>query len=298
MHLQDMIMTLERFWAAQGCVLAQPYDVEKGAGTMNPATFFRALGPEPWRVAYVEPSRRPVDGRYGENPFRTFQHWQYQVVLKPSPDDAVDIYLDSLRTLGIDLEQHDLRLLEDNWEAPTLGAAGRGWEVRLDGMEITQFTYFQQMGGTEARPVAAEITYGLERLAMYLQDRTSMFDITWAPGITYGELFLGNEQQQSRYGFEEADTSLLFNLFDLHETEGTRLLEGGMVLPAYEQALKCSHIFNLLDARGAISVTLRAGYINRIRALSVRCARIYLADREEQGFPLLADAGDKGADAS
>ncbi len=284
-------MTLERYWSGQGCVLAFPYDVEKGAGTMNPNTFFRALGPEPWRVAYVEPSRRPADARYGENPNRVGEHHQYQVILKPSPEDVVELYLKSLEALGIDPAKHDIRLVEDNWEAPTLAAWGLGWEIWLDGMEITQFTYFQQVGGFDTRPVSAEITYGLERLAMHIQGVDNFWDIRWNDLVTYREMAHRFEVEQSRYGFDEADVPMLYDLFDTYEREAGRLLDAGLVLPAYDYVLKCSHTFNLLEARGAISVTERTKYLGRVRALARRAARGYLAWREESGFPLLEGNG-------
>ncbi|MBE3590136.1 MAG: glycine--tRNA ligase subunit alpha [Firmicutes bacterium] len=279
MNFQEMILRLHRFWGDRGCVLAQPYDVEKGAGTMNPFTFFRSLGPEPWRVAYVEPSRRPADGRYGENPNRLYRHWQYQVVLKPSPDDVLDVYVDSLRALGIDPLEHDIRFVEDNWEAPTLGAWGLGWEVWLDGMEITQFTYFQQMGGQEVRPVAAEITYGLERLAAFIQGVDDIFQVEWVDGVTYGDVFRLEEYEHSKYSFEVADVPLLRSQFEASEREAGRALEAGLILPAYDHTLRCSHLFNLLEARGAISVTQRAEYIARVRELARRCAEAWLARR-------------------
>ncbi len=280
-------MELQRFWSRQGCVLAQPYDVEKGAGTMNPATFFRALGPEPWRTAYVEPSRRPADARYGENPNRLYQHHQYQVILKPSPDGVQELYLESLQALGIIPKDHDIRFVEDNWESPTLGAWGLGWEVWLDGMEITQFTYFQQMGGYECRPVTAEITYGLERLATYIQGTEDVFQVVWAPGVSFAEVFRRVEYEQSRYGFDVADVAVLSSLFQAYEKEAGRCLEDGIVRPAFDYVLKCSHTFNLLEARGAISVTERTGYLGRIRGLAKACAGVYLRGREEAGFPLL-----------
>nr|WP_211204644.1 glycine--tRNA ligase subunit alpha [Ammonifex degensii] len=287
-NFQELILALDHFWAEKGCIIQQPYDVEKGAGTMNPATFFRVLGPEPWRVAYVEPSRRPADGRYGENPNRLQYYYQYQVILKPSPEDVVEIYLESLKALGIDPLQHDIRLVEDNWEAPTLGAWGLGWEVWLDGMEITQFTYFQQCGGFDLYPVAAEITYGLERLAMFLQGVDSVFDIVWADGITYGDIHHQGEVEHSRYNFEEADVSMLFSLFESYAREAERILQAGLVLPAYDYVLKCSHTFNLLEARGAIELPERTSFIARIRALARACAQKYLKQREEMGYPLLA----------
>jgi len=279
MYFQDLFLELSRYWAERGCVIFSPYDVEKGAGTMNPATFFRSLGPEPWKVAYVEPSRRPVDGRYGENPNRLYQHWQFQVILKPSPPDVQEQYLESLEALGISLRDHDIRFVEDNWESPTLGASGLGWEVWLDGMEITQFTYFQQMGGLEVRPVAAEITYGLERLGLFLQGKENVFDLEWAPGVTYGDIFRRAEYEHSVYSFELADTSLLFRLFDDYEREARRCLERGLVLPGFDYVLKCSHTFNLLDARGAISVLERPSYIGRVRELARGFARTYLEQR-------------------
>ncbi len=284
---QATILALERYWASQGCVLEQPYDLEVGAGTMHPATFLRALGPEPWRVAFVQPARRPVDGRYGENPNRLFKHYQYQVVLKPSPDDVQERYLNSLRGLGIDFRAHDLRFLEDDWEAPTLGAWGVGWQVFLDGLEITQFTYFQQMGGLDVRPVAAEITYGLERIAMFLQRKATVFDVEWASGITYGEIRAQEEAEQSAYGFDEADVAALRGTFEVFESEAQRLLERGLTLPAYEYVLKCSQLFNLLEARGAVGVGERTSLMARIRGLAKRCAEAYVARRQELGYPLL-----------
>ena len=287
MTFQDIILTLQNFWAGQNCILSQPYDVEKGAGTMNPSTFLRALGPEPWNVAYVEPSRRPADGRYGENPNRLFQHHQFQVIMKPSPDNIQELYLESLKKLGIKPEEHDIRFVEDNWESPTLGAWGLGWEVWLDGMEITQFTYFQQVGSVDVKPVSVEITYGLERLAMYIQGKENVYDLEWVNGVTYGDVFHQNEVEQSHYNFELADTELLFNLFDMYEKEAVRIMEQGFVLPAYDYVLKCSHTFNLLDARGAISVSERTGFIGRVRNMARLCAQGYLKQREELGYPLL-----------
>lgn len=287
MTFQDIILTLQKFWAGQNCILSQPYDVEKGAGTMNPSTFLRALGPEPWHVAYVEPSRRPADGRYGENPNRLFQHHQFQVIMKPSPDNIQELYLESLGKLGINPEEHDIRFVEDNWESPTLGAWGLGWEVWLDGMEITQFTYFQQVGSVDVNPVSVEITYGLERLAMYIQGVENVYDLEWVDGITYGDVFQRNEVEQSTYNFELADVDLLFELFDKYEKEAIRVIEKGFVLPAYDYVLKCSHSFNLLDARGAISVSERTGFIARVRNMARLCAQGYLKQREELGYPLL-----------
>jgi glycyl-tRNA synthetase alpha chain len=276
---QETILALERFWADYGCVIMQPYHTEVGAGTFNPATFLRCLGTEPWKAAYVEPSLRPSDGRYGENPYRFQQFWQYQVVLKPAPDDVLDVYFESLRALGIDPVRHDVRLVEDDWEGPTLGAWGLGWEVWIDGMEVTQFTYFQQLGGLELDVVTAEITYGSERLAMFLQGKTSAFELEWAPGVSWGDVYREGERQWSVYNFEEADVALLARRFEEHERECERLLEAGLPLPAYDQVLKCSHTFNLLDARGAISVTERAAHIARVRNLARRVALAYLAER-------------------
>jgi glycyl-tRNA synthetase alpha chain len=287
MNLQTMILTLQNFWSEQNCVLAQPYDVEKGAGTMNPATFLRALGPEPWNTAYVEPSRRPADGRYGNNPNRLFQHHQYQVLMKPSPLDIQELYLHSLEKLGIVARDHDIRFVEDNWEAPTLGAWGLGWEIWLDGMEITQFTYFQQVGGIDVKPVAVEITYGLERLAMYIQGKDNVYGLEWVNGITYGDIFRQNEYEQSVYNFECSDEDLLFKLFDGYEREASRVIAKGLVLPGYDYVLKCSHVFNLLDARGAISISERTAFIGRVRNLARAVAAAYLRERERLGFPLL-----------
>jgi glycyl-tRNA synthetase alpha chain len=286
---QELILSLSRFWADQGCVIQQPYDLEVGAGTMHPDTFLRVLGPEPWRTAYVQPSRRPADGRYGDNPFRLGKHYQLQVILKPSPPDVQALYVRSLEAMGVDLRVHDLRFEEDNWEAPTLGAWGVGWQVMLDGMEITQFTYFQQAGGLELDPIAAEITYGLERITMFLGLARSIYDIGWVPGgVDYGQVRHQDEVEFSRYYFELADVDFLRQRFDGHEREAGRCLEAGLVLPAYEGALKCSHLFNVLDARGAVSVTERVALIKRVRALAVACAREYVGSRERLGFPLLA----------
>lgn len=287
-----MIFTLQKFWGEQNCLILQPYDVEKGAGTMNPMTFLRSIGPEPWNVAYVEPSRRPADGRYGENPNRLYQHHQFQVVMKPSPDNIQELYLESLKQLGIKPEEHDIRFVEDNWEAPTLAAWGLGWEVWLDGMEITQFTYFQQVGGLDAKPVSVEITYGIERLASYIQDKENVFDLEWVNGYTYGDVFLQNEYEQSKYAFEVADATMLFDLFSKYEKEAKRVLEEKLVIPAYDYVLKCSHVFNLLDAQGAISVTERTGYIGRVRNLARNCAQQYYNVREELGFPMLKEKED------
>jgi glycyl-tRNA synthetase alpha chain len=287
MDLQTLILKLSAYWASKGCLIEQPWDVEVGAGTMHPATFLRVLGPEPWRAAYVQPSRRPADGRYGANPFRLVKHQQYQVVLKPAPMNVQDLYVESLVALGIDPKEHDLRFEEDNWESPTLGAWGVGWQVLLDGMEITQFTYFQQAGGIDLAPITAEITYGLERLTMFLAKQRSVYDIEWAPGVTYGEARKQDEYEVSKYGFEVADTAFWQTLFDRFEAEAVRCLDAALVLPAYDLALKCSHAFNILDARGAISATDRVGVIRRVRELAVRCAKVYVASREAQGFPLL-----------
>ncbi|MFA4015518.1 MAG: hypothetical protein RUDDFDWM_000605 [Candidatus Fervidibacterota bacterium] len=287
MTFQELLMSLQRFWAEKGCLILQPFDMEVGAGTMHPATALRCLGPEPWRAAYVQPSRRPTDGRYGENPNRLQHYYQFQVVIKPSPDDIQDIYLSSLQYLGIDPEMHDIRFVEDDWESPTLGAAGIGWEVWLDGMEITQFTYFQQMGGIELNPITVEITYGPERIAMFLQGVNSVFELEWANGITYGELHHRFEVEGSKYNFELADTDMLFKLFEMFERESERIISHGLVQPAFEYCLKCSHIFNLLDARGVLSVVERTKYIARVRRLAKACCEAYIKQREEAGFPLL-----------
>ncbi|OIP08177.1 MAG: glycine--tRNA ligase subunit alpha [Betaproteobacteria bacterium CG2_30_68_42] len=283
---QEIILRLQEFWNGHGCVLLQPYDIEVGAGTFHTATFLRAIGPEPWRAAYVQPSRRPKDGRYGENPNRLQHYYQYQVVLKPSPDDIQELYLDSLRALGIDTSAHDIRFVEDDWESPSLGAWGLGWEVWLDGMEVTQFTYFQEVGSLACRPVLGEITYGLERLAMYLQGVENVFDLVWAPGVTYGDVFHQNEVEQSKYNFEHAGIDWLFAQFSGFESEAGRLMGLALPLPAYEMLMKCSHTFNLLDARGAISVTERAAYIGRVRALSREVAQAYYDSRSRLGFPM------------
>jgi glycyl-tRNA synthetase alpha chain len=288
-----VVIGLEEFFAKRGCVIQEPYDIEVGAGTSNPATFLRVLGPEPWNVAYVEPSRRPTDGRYGENPNRLQHYYQFQVILKPSPDDIQDIYLDSLRYLGIDPLKHDIRFVEDDWESPTLGAWGLGWEVWLDGMEITQFTYFQQAGGIDLKPVSGELTYGIERIAMYLQGVENIFDLEWVNGVTYGDVHHKGEIEWSVYNFDEADTQLQYKLFDLYEVESLRLIEKGLVLPAYDYCLKCSHTFNILDARGVISVTERQALIGRVRNMARRVAEAYLKQREELGFPLLKKARQK-----
>jgi len=284
---QQIILTLNQFWDRQGCALLQPYDMEVGAGTFHTATFLRAIGPEPWKAAFVQPSRRPKDGRYGDNPNRLQHYYQYQVVLKPSPLNIQELYLDSLRALGIDPKVHDIRFVEDDWESPTLGAWGLGWEVWLDGMEVTQFTYFQEVGSLSCKPVLGEITYGLERLAMYLQGVESVFDLTWTPGVTYRDVYHQNEVEQSRYNFELSDVDMLFRHFGEYETEAKRLIEAACVLPGYEMVMKASHTFNLLDARGAISVTERAAYIGRVRTLSRAVAQAYYESREKLGFPMV-----------
>jgi glycyl-tRNA synthetase alpha chain len=287
MNFQNMILTLQNYWAKQGCIMMQPYDVEKGAGTMNPNTLLRSLGPEPWKVCYVEPSRRPADGRYGENPNRLYQHHQFQVILKPSPDNIQELYLGSLKEIGIDPNEHDIRFVEDNWESTAVGAWGLGWEVWLDGMEITQFTYFQQVGGLEVKPVVLEITYGLERIAMYLQNVDSVFDIKWNDTLKYGDIYLQNEIEQSKYNFEYSTPENLFKQFDLASDEANKCMEAGIVLPAYDWVLKCSHTFNLLDARGVISKDERVNYINRVRTLAAGVAKLYVEQREKLGFPLI-----------
>ena len=296
--LQELILSLHRYWADQGCVIHQPYDLEMGAGTFHPATFLRAVGPEPWRAAYPQPCRRPTDGRYGENPNRMQHYYQYQVVLKPSPDDIQALYLDSLARLGINPKQHDIRFVQDDWESPTLGAWGLGWEVRLDGMEITQFTYFQEVGGIELDPITVELTYGVERIAMYLQQVNNVFDLAWTDGITYGDIHHQTEVQFSKYNFEAAEVGRLVKLFEEFESECVRLIGQELVLPAYDYCIKSSHVFNLLDARGAISVAERTGYIARVRALAYRCAEGYLAQRERLGFPLLAGKTQPGGRAT
>ena len=289
MTFQELILYLEKFWADRGCLIQQPYDLEVGAGTFNPATLLRVLGPEPWSVAYVEPSRRPTDGRYGENPNRLGHYYQYQVIIKPSPIDIQDIYLESLKVLGIDPFDHDIRFVEDDWESPTLGASGLGWEVWLDGMEITQFTYFQQAGSIKLDPISVEITYGLERIAMYLQEKESVYDLKWNERVTYGDVHKKGEWELSVYNFELADVDMLLKMFDMCEQESRKISDNGIVLPAYDYCLKCSHIFNILEARGAISVTERTKYIDRIRDLARRVSKNYLNQREEMGYPLLND---------
>src|SRR6266446_3606903 len=287
LSFQQVIGKLQDYWGAQGCALLQPYDMEVGAGTSHTATFLRALGPEPWRAAYVQPSRRPKDGRYGENPNRMQHYYQYQVVLKPSPSDVLDLYLGSLEALGFDLKKNDVRFVEDDWENPTLGAWGLGWEVWMNGMEITQFTYFQQVGGLDCKPVLGEITYGLERLAMYLQAKENVFDLVWTPGISYGDVYHQNEVEQSKYNFEASDATWLLSQFNDYESQAKRLIEAGLPLPGYEMVLKCSHTFNLLDARGAISVTERQAYIRHVRTLAQLVAEAYLESRKKLGFPLV-----------
>jgi glycyl-tRNA synthetase alpha chain len=287
---QKIILRLQNFWGDHGCVLLQPYDIEVGAGTFHTATFLRALGPEPWKAAYVQPSRRPKDGRYGENPNRLQHYYQYQVVLKPSPANIQELYLDSLRALGIDTAEHDIRFVEDDWESPSLGAWGLGWEVWLNGMEVTQFTYFQEVGSLVCRPVLGEITYGIERLAMYLQGVENVFDLVWTPGVTYGDVFHQNEVEQSKYNFEHSDIDWLFSQFGKFESEAKRLMGLGLPLPGFEMVMKCSHTFNLLDARGAISVTERAAYIGRVRVLAREVAQAYYDSRERLGFPMCKEA--------
>jgi len=291
MYFQDVILSLQKFWAEKGCILVQPYDQEVGAGTFHPTTLLKALGPEPWKVAYVQPSRRPTDGRYGENPNRLQHYYQFQVILKPSPMDVQEQYLESLKILGVDTLEHDIRFVEDDWESPTLGASGLGWEVWLDGMEITQFTYFQLAGSIELKPVSVEITYGLERICMYLQGVDNVYQLKWNDRINYGDVHHQQEVEQSTYNFEEADVQMLLDLFNKYEAESKRIARNQLVLPAYEYCLKCSHTFNLLDARGAISVTERTGYIARIRNLARLCAEEYLKQRESMGFPLLDRKG-------
>ncbi len=287
MNFQDIIFNLQQYWASKGCIIKQPLDLEKGAGTFNPDTFLKCLGPEPWNVAYVEPSRRPTDGRYGKNPFRTQYYYQFQVLLKPSPEDVVDLYMGSLKNLGIDLRSHDIRLVEDDWQSPTIGAAGLGWEVWADGMEITQFTYFQQMGGLSLKPVSAELTYGLERIAMYLQDKDSFWELDWSSDITYSDVHLDSEKQWSIYNFEIADINMLLDLFNKYEEEFGKVMERDLVYVGCEYVLKCSHIFNLLDAREAVSVAQRTSYITRVRNLAKILCSAYLDQRKELGYPLL-----------
>ena len=289
MTFQEIILTLQKFWGEKGCVIGNPYDVETGAGTFNPDTFLMSLGPEPWNIAYVEPSRRPKDGRYGENPNRVYQHHQFQVIMKPSPENIQELYLESMVALGIDPKKHDIRFVEDNWESPTLGAWGLGWEVWLDGMEVTQFTYFQQVGGLECHPVTSEITYGLERLASYIQEVESVYDLVWTGDVKYGDIFTQPEYEHSKYAFEESNVELLMQLFTDFEKEATVLMEKGLVHPAYDYVLKCSHAFNLMDARGIISATDRAGFLGRIRKMARTIAKTFVAEREALGFPLLKE---------
>ena len=289
LSVQEIILTLQNYWSNQGCLLLQAYDTEKGAGTMSPYTFLRAIGREPWNAAYVEPSRRPADGRYGENPNRLFQHHQFQVVMKPSPENIQELYLGSLEALGINPLEHDIRFVEDNWENPSLGCAGLGWEVWLDGMEVTQFTYFQQVGGLECHPVTSEITYGLERLASYIQEVESVYDLVWTGDVKYGDIFTQPEYEHSKYAFEESNVELLMQLFTDFEKEATVLMEKGLVHPAYDYVLKCSHAFNLMDARGIISATDRAGFLGRIRKMARTIAKTFVAEREALGFPLLKE---------
>ena len=286
LNFQELIFNLQKYWADQGCIIQQPYDIEKGASTMNPATFLKALGPEPWHTAMVEPCRRPTDARYGENPNRLGHYYQFQVIMKPTPKDAQELYLKSLEAIGIDLTKHDVRFVEDNWESPTLGAAGVGWEVWLDGMEITQFTYFQQVGGLEVKPVALELTYGVERIAMYLQNVQHFKDIKWNENYNYGEIFMQNEVEQSKYNIEVSNAEALFKMFDLFQGEVDNCVESELVLPAYDYVLKCSHTFNLLDARGVISKDERNNFINRIRTMASKVAKLYVQQREKMGFPL------------
>lgn len=286
LNFQELIFNLQKYWAEQGCIIQQPYDIEKGASTMNPATFLKALGPEPWHTAMVEPCRRPTDARYGENPNRLGHYYQFQVIMKPTPDDAQELYLKSLEAIGIDLTKHDVRFVEDNWESPTLGAAGVGWEVWLDGMEITQFTYFQQVGGLEVKPVALELTYGVERIAMYLQNVQHFKDIKWNNTYSYGDIFMQNEVEQSKYNFEVSNAEALFKMFDLFQGEVENCVNSELVLPAYDYVLKCSHTFNLLDARGVISKDERNNFINRIRTMASKVAKLYVQQREKMGFPL------------
>lgn len=297
MNFQDLILQLNRYWADQGCIIHQPYDLEVGAGTFHPATFLRSLGPEPWRSAYPQACRRPTDGRYGENPNRMQHYYQYQVVLKPSPDNIQSLYLDSLNVLGIDPKKHDIRFVQDDWESPTLGAWGLGWEVRLDGMEITQFTYFQEIGGIPLQPITGELTYGTERIAMYLQQVDSVYELAWNDDLTYGDIHHRTEVEFSKYNFEVGDVPMLMATFQAFEAECARLLDANLTLPAYDYCIKTSHMFNLLDARGAISVTERTSYIARVRALARRCAERYVADREAMGYPLLQRASAPAASA-
>ncbi|NLK62033.1 MAG: glycine--tRNA ligase subunit alpha [Fusobacteria bacterium] len=287
MTFQDIILKLQKFWNEKGCIIGNPYDVETGAGTFNPNTFLMSLGPEPWNIAYVEPSRRPKDGRYGENPNRLYEHHQFQVIMKPSPENIQEMYLESLKELGIDSKKHDIRFVEDDWESPTLGAWGLGWEVWLDGQEITQFTYFQQVGGIELDIIPVEITYGLERIALAIQNKDSVFDLDWTNNVKYGDMRFQFEYEFSKYSFEIADVAMHFDLFNKYEQEAKQIIDNKLVLPAYDHVLKCSHCFNILDSRGAISTTERMSYILRVRNLAKSCAELYVAEREKLGFPLL-----------
>ena len=293
MNFQDVILNLQKFWGDRGCVLMQPYDMEVGAGTFHPTTLLKALGPEPWKTAYVQASRRPTDGRYGENPNRLQHYYQFQVLIKPSPPDIQQLYIESMKVLGVDPLEHDIRFVEDDWESPTLGAAGLGWEVWLDGMEVTQFTYFQKTGSIELSPISVELTYGLERISMYLQGVDNVFDLKWNDEITYKDVFHQQEVEQSKYNFEVADIDMFFENFNKYEAEAHKIIKHGLVIPAYECCLKCSHIFNMLDARGAISVTERTGYIKRIRDIARACSRIYVEQREALGYPLLKKREEK-----
>jgi glycyl-tRNA synthetase alpha chain len=297
-YFQDVILNLQRYWAKQGCVIMQPYDMEVGAGTFHPATFLRVLGPEPWNTAFVQPSRRPTDGRYGENPNRLGAYYQFQVGLKPAPVNVQELYLESLKALGLDPGDHDIRFVEDDWESPTLGAWGLGWEVWSDGMEVTQFTYFQQAGGIDLKPVTAELTYGLERITMYLQGKDNVYDLEWVKGVSYGQVYHQNEVEFSKFNFEQSDVALNLKLFDEFEAQCRRVAKAGLVLPAYDYAMKCSHTFNLLDARGAISVTERQRYIGRVRAIAKLCAEGYVSERARLGFPLLPRAQGEKAKAA
>jgi len=290
MHFQNLILTLQNFWANKGCVLHQPYDVEVGAGTFHPATFLRVIGPEPWSTAYVQPSRRPADGRYGENPNRLQHYYQFQVILKPSPPNVQELYLESMAALGVNPAEHDIRFVEDDWESPTLGAWGLGWEVWLNGMEVTQFTYFQQVGGIDLAPISVELTYGLERIAMYLQEKESVYDLQWTDTVTYRQVHHRGEFENSTYNFEQSDAAMLLHNFNAFEAEAKRLCAAGLPWPAYDYCMKCSHAFNLLQARGAISITERTGYIARVRNLASAVAGLYAAQREEMGYPLLPAA--------
>ncbi|USS87391.1 glycine--tRNA ligase subunit alpha [Fructilactobacillus hinvesii] len=295
LSMQAIGAKLKEYWGKQGCMIMDAYDTEKGAGTMSPFTFLRAIGPEPWNVCYIEPSRRPADGRYGENPNRLYQHHQFQVLMKPSPDNIQDLYIHSLEELGINPLEHDIRFVEDNWENPSMGCAGVGWEVWLDGMEVTQFTYFQVVGGLQMNPVAVEITYGLERLSSYIQDVNNVFDLEWADGVKYGDIFKEPEYEHSKYSFEESDQKMLHELFDAYEKEAQRLIKLGLVHPAYDYVLKCSHTFNQLDARGAVSVTERAGYLARIRKMAHGIAQAFVEERRKLGFPLIKDESERQA---